>query len=198
MRALSYWGKTYVRLAYHPLCFVLFFFPYSSTLIFLKNIALLLIPSLILTLSYAELPYIFSNSELMDLFSESPTQWLHKSTYTVHPLTLLALHHGGLSASTHCSPFYDIPGRILHTTHLFSSFWKKKKMVVSSLFITACSSGKPTLQNCRVLYGNCIALCSNTPSQVDNITCLTLSLTCNFSLLLSFLYKLLQNCGINF
>lgn len=195
MKALSYRGKTYVRLVYHLFCF--FFFSFSSTLIFLKNIALLLTPSLILTLSYAELPYIFSNSELMDLFSESPTQWLHKSTYTVHPLTLLALHHGGLSASIHCSPFYDIPGIILHTTHLFSSFWKKKKMVVLSLFITVCSSGKPTLQNCRVLYGNCIALCSNTPSQVDNITCLTLSLTRNFLLLL-FLYKLLQNCGINF
>lgn len=126
MKALSYRGKTYVRLVYHLFCFF-FFFSFSSTLIFLKNIALLLTPSLILTLSYAELPYIFSNSELMDLFSESPTQWLHKSTYTVHPLTLLALHHGGLSASIHCSPFYDIPGIILHTTHLFSSFWKKKK-----------------------------------------------------------------------
>lgn len=125
MKALSYRGKTYVRLVYHLFCFF-FFFSFSSTLIFLKNIALLLTPSLILTLSYAELPYIFSNSELMDLFSESPTQWLHKSTYTVHPLTLLALHHGGLSASIHCSPFYDIPGRILHTTHLFSSSWKKK------------------------------------------------------------------------
>lgn len=131
------------------------------------------------TLPYLDTWLCWTSSHFPQVFADGSLLWVtHSVTTQVNthgaPTYLLALHHGGLSASIHCSPSCNILGRVSYSTHLFSSFWKKK-MVVPLLFITACSSDR-TLQNCRTLCGNCIALCSNKlPLQVDNTNCLTLS-----------------------